>query len=211
MSLLDDFIARRKMRRELEVFADHLADRIRDSAADISPKHLHTGYEFGPVQQWLDVDIIAAARRGDRDAVLRIAEQSRQWIDKCRSDYAVFLAERKLTLLLRWLATRGRGRDGSLIFGGTSKSDRFAPSCRNLMPAASAPSAKSSGKGKGARGGPSLRAPLGVSGSPRSSSLATAARCYGVQHHRYPFGSSLHDRPVREFTTTAAPAYGAGA
>jgi hypothetical protein len=47
---------------------------------------VHTGYEFGPVQQWLDFDIIAAARRGDRDAVLRIAEQSRQWIDKCRSD-----------------------------------------------------------------------------------------------------------------------------
>jgi hypothetical protein len=76
VSLLDDFLARRKMRRELEVFADHLAKQIRDSAADISPKHLHTGYEFGPVQQWLDLDIIAAARRGDRDAVLRIAEQS---------------------------------------------------------------------------------------------------------------------------------------
>jgi hypothetical protein len=98
VSLLDDFLARRKTRRELEVFADHLARRIRDSAADISPKHLHT--EFGPVQQWLGFDIIAAARRGDRDAVLRIAEQSRQWIDKCRSDYAAFLAERKRKGLL---------------------------------------------------------------------------------------------------------------
>jgi hypothetical protein len=68
-----------------------------------------TGYEFGPVQQWLDFDIIAAARRGDRDAVLRIAEQSRQWIDKCRSDYKAFLAERKVMLLLRAaLATRER-------------------------------------------------------------------------------------------------------
>ena len=110
MSLLDDFLARRKMRRELEVFADHLAKQIRNSAADISPKHLHTGYEFGPVQQWLDLDIIAAARRGDRDAVLRIAEQSRQWIDKCRSDYTAFLAERKLKGLLRWLATPERPR-----------------------------------------------------------------------------------------------------
>jgi hypothetical protein len=101
VSLLDDFLARRKkMHRELEVLADHLAKQIRDSAADISPKHLHTGYEFGPVQQWLDFDIIAAARRGDRDAVLRIAEQSRQWIDKCRSDYAAFLAERKRKRLL---------------------------------------------------------------------------------------------------------------
>ena len=100
MSLLDDFLARRKMRRELEAHAYDLAKQIRDSAADISPKHLHTGYEFGPVQQWLDFDIIAAARRGDRDAVLRIAEQSRQWIDKCRSDYAAFLAERKLRRLL---------------------------------------------------------------------------------------------------------------
>jgi len=110
VSLLDDFLARRKMRRELEAHAHDLAKQIKDSAADISPKHLHTGYEFGPVQQWLDVDIIAAARRGDRDAVLRIAEQSRQWIDKCRSDYAAFLAERKLTLLLRSLATRERPR-----------------------------------------------------------------------------------------------------
>ena len=100
MSLLDDFLACRKMRRELEVLADHLAKQIRDCAADISPKHLHTGYEFGPVQQWLDFDINAAARRGDRDAVLRIAEQSRQWIDKCRSDYAAFLAERKRKRLL---------------------------------------------------------------------------------------------------------------
>ena len=62
MSLLDDFLARRKMRRELEAHAHHLAKQIRGSAADISPKHLHTGYEFGPVQQWLDFDIIAAAR-----------------------------------------------------------------------------------------------------------------------------------------------------
>ena len=52
MSLLDDFLARRKMRRELEAHAHHLAKQIKDSAADISPKHLHTGYEFGPVQQW---------------------------------------------------------------------------------------------------------------------------------------------------------------
>jgi hypothetical protein len=52
------------------------------------------------VQRWLGFDIIAAARRGDRDAVLRIAEQSRQWIDKCRSDYAAFLAERKRNGLL---------------------------------------------------------------------------------------------------------------
>ena len=50
------------MCRELEVFARDLAKQIKDSAADISPKHLHTGYEFGPVQQWLDFDIIAAAR-----------------------------------------------------------------------------------------------------------------------------------------------------
>jgi hypothetical protein len=110
VSLLDDFLARRKMRRELEVFADHLAKRIRDSASDISPKHLHTGYEFGPVQQWLDFDIIAAARRGDRDSVLRIAEQSRQWIDKCRSDYEAFLAEQTLKDLLLGLATRKRRR-----------------------------------------------------------------------------------------------------
>jgi hypothetical protein len=109
MSLLDDFLEHRKMVRELEVFARNLAKEIKDSAADISPKHLHTGYEFGPVQQWLDVDIIAAARRGDRDAVLRIAEESRQWIDKCRSDYKAFLAERQLMLLLRAaLATRER-------------------------------------------------------------------------------------------------------
>ena len=100
MWLLDDFLARRKMRRELEAHAHHLAKQIKDSAADISPKHLHTGYEFGPVQQWLDFDIIAAARRGDRDTVLRIAEQSRQWIDECRSDYAAFLAERKRKGLL---------------------------------------------------------------------------------------------------------------
>jgi len=32
--------------------------------------------------------------------VLRIAEQSRQWIDECRSDYAAFLAERKRKGLL---------------------------------------------------------------------------------------------------------------
>jgi hypothetical protein len=96
------------MLRELEALAHHLAKEIKDSAADISPKHLHTGYEFGPVQQWLDVDIITAARRGDRDGVLRIAEQSRQWIDKCRSDYEEFLAERKLTLLLRSLIMRER-------------------------------------------------------------------------------------------------------
>jgi hypothetical protein len=109
VSLLDDFLARRKMQRELEALARDLAKEIKDSAADISPKHLHTGYEFGPVQQWLDVDILAAARRGDRDEVLRIAEQSRQWIDKCRSDYEEFLAERELTLLLRAaLATRER-------------------------------------------------------------------------------------------------------
>jgi len=101
VSLLDDFLARRKMHRELEALAHDLAKQIKDSAADISPKHLHTGYEFGPVQQWLDVDIIAAARRGDRDAVLRIAEQSRQWIDKCRSDYAAFLAERNFRPCLR--------------------------------------------------------------------------------------------------------------
>ena len=112
MSLLDDFLAHRKMLRELEALAHDLAKEIKDSAADISPKHLHTGYEFGPVQQWLDVDIIAAARRGDRDEVLRVAEQSRQWIDQCRSDYEAFLAERELTLLLRAaLATReGRKR-----------------------------------------------------------------------------------------------------
>src|SRR5262249_33515294 len=60
VSLLDDFLARRKMHRELEALAHDLAKQIKDSAADISPKHLHTGYEFGPVQQWLDVDIIAA-------------------------------------------------------------------------------------------------------------------------------------------------------
>lgn len=48
---LNEFLARRKMRRELEALAYHLAKQIRDSAADISPKHLHTGYEFGPVQQ----------------------------------------------------------------------------------------------------------------------------------------------------------------
>jgi hypothetical protein len=130
VSLLDDFLARRKMRRELEVFTDHLAKRIRDSAADISPKHLHTGYEFGPVQQWLGFDIIAAARRGDRDAVLRIAEQSRQWIDKCRSDYAAFLAERKRKGLLRWLATPGGPRRYVSTFGGTSNSGQ--PTTRRL-------------------------------------------------------------------------------
>jgi hypothetical protein len=110
VSLLDDFLAHRKMVRELEALAHHLAKEIKDSAADISPKHLHTGYEFGPVQQWLDFDIIAAARRGDRDSVLRIAEQSRQWIDKCRSDYAAFLAEQTLKDLLLGLATRKRRR-----------------------------------------------------------------------------------------------------
>ena len=98
------------MRRELEAHAHDLAKQIKDPAADISPKHLHTGYEFGPVQQWLDVDIIAAARRGDRDSVLRIAEQSRQWIDKCRSDYEAFLAEQTLKDLLLGLATRKRQR-----------------------------------------------------------------------------------------------------
>ena len=61
------------------------------------------------------------------------------------------------------------------------------------------------GRGKGRAEVPSLRAPLGVSGSPRSSSLATAARCYGVQHHRYPLGSIVHDLPVREFTMTVEP------
>jgi hypothetical protein len=109
-SLLDDFLAHRKMCRELEVFARDLAKEIKNSATDISPKHLHTGYEFGPVQQWLDFDIIAAARRGDRDSVLRIAEQSRQWIDKCRSDYEAFLAEQTLKDLLLGLATRKRRR-----------------------------------------------------------------------------------------------------
>jgi hypothetical protein len=110
VSLLDDFLAHRKMLRELEALAHHLAKEIKDSAADISPKHLHTGYEFGPVQQWLDVDILAAARRGDRDEMLRIAEQSRQWVDKCRSEYEAFLAEQTLKDLLLGLATRKRRR-----------------------------------------------------------------------------------------------------
>ena len=44
MWLLDDFLARRKMRRELEAHAYHLAKQIRDSAADISPKHLRLSF-----------------------------------------------------------------------------------------------------------------------------------------------------------------------
>jgi hypothetical protein len=40
--------------------------------------------------------------------------------------------------------------------------------------------------------------------------LARVRLRYGVQHQRCPFGSIVHDLPVREFTTTVEPAYGAG-
>src|SRR5438876_12337051 len=47
-------------------------------------------------------------------------------------------------------------------------------------------------------------------GSPVAFAWLAVYRCYGVQHHRYPLGSIVHDLPVREFTTTVEPVYGAG-
>jgi hypothetical protein len=45
----------------------------------------------------------------------------------------------------------------------------------------------------------------------RANEAPDGVFCYGVQHHRCPPGSIVHDLPVREFTTTVDPPQGDGA